>query len=197
MRITPIDIQQQHFKSKLMGGYAQDEVDRFLEQVAEELEVLTIDNQQLREELNRTKLYLEDQQERESTLKETLLTTQKVTDDLKANAKREAELIIAQAQARGEQILQQTEEHRLRMMAELQNLRRQKVQFEANLRMAIESHLRLLEVGFDPDYKEPAKSAPAAAPRAETPPAATPATRPAPSFAVTPTADDMSDPFAF
>lgn len=160
MRITPIDIQQQHFKSKMIGGYDQEEVDRFLEQVAEELEVLTVDGQQLRDELGRTRVALEDLQNREATLKETLITTQRMTDDLKANARREAELIIANAQLRAEQLLQQNEDRRVKIVAEIQALRREKVAFETNLRMAIESHLRLLDVGFDASYQEAPKSAP-------------------------------------
>lgn len=160
MRITPIDIQQQHFKSKVFGGYAQEEVDNFLEQVAEEVEILTVDGQQLRDELSRTKLALEDLQNREATLKETLITTQRMTDDLKANARREAELIIANAQLRAEQLLQQNEDRRVKIVAEIQALRREKVAFETNLRMAIESHLRLLDVGFDTSYHEAPKNAP-------------------------------------
>ena len=160
MRITPIDIQQQHFKSKMIGGYDQEEVDRFLEQVAEELEILTVDGQQLRDELSRTKLALEDLQNREATLKETLITTQRMTDDLKANARREAELIIGNAQLRAEQLLQQAEDHRVKMVAEIQALRREKVAFETNLRMAIESHLRLLDVGLDASYHEAPRTAP-------------------------------------
>ena len=160
MRITPIDIQQQHFKSKMLGGYDQQEVDHFLEQVAEELEILTVDGQQLRDELSRTKLALEDLQNREATLKETLITTQRMTDDLKANARREAELIVGNAQLRAEQLLQQAEDRRQKMITEIQALRREKVAFETNLRMAIESHLRLLDVGFDASYHEAPKSAP-------------------------------------
>ena len=160
MRITPIDIQQQHFKSKMIGGYDQEEVDRFLEQVAEELEILTVDGQHMRDELSRTRLALEDLQNREATLKETLITTQRMTDDLKANARREAELIIGNAQLRAEQLLLQAEDHRVKMVAEIQALRREKVAFETNLRMAIESHLRLLDVGFDPSSHEAPKSAP-------------------------------------
>lgn len=160
MRITPIDIQQQHFKSKMIGGYDQEEVDQFLEQVAEELENLTVDGQQLRDELSRTKLALDEMRNREATLKETLITTQRMTDELKSNARREAELIIANAQLRAEQILQQTEDRRQKMTSELQALRREKVAFETNLRMAIEGHLRLLDVGLDTSYQEAPKSAP-------------------------------------
>lgn len=144
----------------MMGGYDQGEVDHFLEQVAEELEILTVDCQQLRDELSRTKLTLEEMQNREATLKETLLTTQRMTDDLKANARREAELVIANAQMRAEQLLQQTEDRRIKMVAEIQALRREKIAFETTLRMAIESHLRLLDIGLDSSYHEAPKSAP-------------------------------------
>lgn len=173
MRITPIDIQQQQFKSKLVGGYDQADVDSFLEQIAETVEQLNVEQQQLQGELARTRAGLEEMRERESTLKETLITTQKVTDDLKANAKREAELIVANAQLRGERILQETEEKRLQLLAELQELRRQRVEFESNLRSMIEGHLRLLEMGLDTRTaaKPPVASraaAPPAPPEAET-----------------------------
>lgn len=186
MRITPIDIQQQHFKNKMIGGYDQEEVDHFLEQVAEELEVLTIDGQQLREELGRTKQALVDLQNREATLKETLITTQRMTDDLKANARREAELIIGNAQLRAEQILQQSEDRRQKMVSEIQSLRREKIAFETNLRMAIESHLRLLDVGFDAAYHEAPKSAPL-----------TPAPQTAPPLPPSALPDEGDDPFSY
>lgn len=158
MRITPIDIQQQQFKSKMVGGYDQDAVDRFLEQVAEEIELLTMENQQLRNDLGRSQSALDEMRERESTLKETLITTQRMTDDLKANARRESELIVANAQMRAERILQETEEKRLQVLTEIQELRRQKISFETNLRAAIESHLRMLDIGVDvpPAASEPA-----------------------------------------
>lgn len=160
MRITPIDIQQQQFKTKLVGGYSQEEVDRFLEQVAEEVELLSSENNQLREDLSRAKGVLDELRERESTLKETLITTQRVTDDLKANARREAELLIANAQLRAERLLQEAEEKRLQVMEETSTLRRQQVAFETGLRTTIESHLRLLEVGRE-ILAEHAASAPA------------------------------------
>lgn len=193
MRITPIDIQQQHFKNKMIGGYDQEEVDHFLEQVAEEVELLTVDGQQLRDELSRTKLALVEMQNREATLKETLITTQRMTDELKANAHREAELIIGNAQLRADQLIQQIEERRVKMVNEIQELRRQKVSFETNLRMAIESHLRLLDVGFDAAYKDAPRSAPLnMAPAAETLPIPRSS---APSLP--PETGDDDDPFSY
>ena len=93
MRISPIDIQQQQFKTRPFG-YEKAGVDQFLESLAEELERLVRLNQDLQEELARTKATLSEMRDRETTLKETLLTTQRVTDELKATARREVSEIL-------------------------------------------------------------------------------------------------------
>jgi len=145
MRITPIDIQQQQFKTRPLG-YEKPGVDHFLELLAEEIEQLHRQNQELREELARTRTSLEEMRAREVTLKETLLTTQKMTDDLKANARKEAEIITAEAEMQGERILRAAEDRRIQLISEIQELKRQKVSFESTLRAVVESHLRLLDL---------------------------------------------------
>ena len=119
MRITPIDIQQQQFKSRLMG-YDKAGVDHFLELLAGELERLLRQNQDLQEELARAKSTLGEMRDREATLKETLLTTQKVTDALKANARHEADLLLADTELRAERLMQDAEERRLQLLKEIQ-----------------------------------------------------------------------------
>lgn len=145
MRITPIDIQQQQFKSGLFG-YDKEGVDRFLELLAEEFERLNLENQQLREELVRTRESLDEMRQREATLKETLLTTQKVTDDLKANARKEVELLLTDAQLRAERLVRDAEDRRVQLIGEIQEVKRQKISFEASLRALVESHLKLLDL---------------------------------------------------
>ncbi len=145
MPITPIDIQQHQFKTRALG-YEKGAVDHFLELVADELERLHRQNQELRDELLRTRGYLEEMREREATLKETLLTTQRMTDEIKANARREAEIVVAEAQLRAERIVRDAEERRLQLIGEIQELKRQKVAFESGLRTLVESHLRMLDL---------------------------------------------------
>jgi cell division initiation protein len=84
--------------------------------------------------------------EREVTLKETLLTTQRMTDDLKANARKEAEIIVAEAELEGDRILQDARDRHVELVSDIQELRRQKVSFESGLRAVVESHMRLLEM---------------------------------------------------
>lgn len=146
MRITAIDIQQQQFRSRPMG-YDKAGVDHFLEQVAVEVERLNRHNQDLQEELARAKGGLAEIREREATLNETLLTTQRITEELKANAKREAELVVADAELRAERMMQKAEERRMHLLDEIQEIKRQKIAFETNLRSQLERHLRMLEPG--------------------------------------------------
>lgn len=145
MPITPIDIQQHRFKSRAFG-YDKSEVDVFLEQVADELERYHLEVQQLKEELARTRSALDEMKEREVTLKEALLTTQRVTDDLKENARKEAQIIVAEAEVRGEQIQQDARNRHDQLLEEIQELRRQKISFESGIRAMVESHMRLLEM---------------------------------------------------
>jgi cell division initiation protein len=145
MSITPIDIQQHQFKTRPLG-YEKAGVDHFLELLADELERLHHRSQELKEELARTRSSLEEMRSRETTLKETLLTTQRMTDDLKANARKEAEIIVAEAELQAEKIIRAAEERRIQLISEVQELKRQKVSFETSLRTVVESHLRLLDL---------------------------------------------------
>lgn len=145
MRITPIDIQQHQFRTRIVG-YDKASVDHFLELIAVELEEIHRQHHESKEDLARCRASLEEIRQREATLKETLLTTQRVTDELKANARREAELIVAEAHLQGQKIVQDAEEQRMRLVAEIRDLQRRKVAFESGLQSQIESHLRLLEM---------------------------------------------------
>jgi cell division initiation protein len=149
MPITPIDIQQQRFKTRALG-YDKAGVDSFLEQIADELERFALEVQRLKEDLARTRSALDEMKEREVTLKEALLTTQRMTDELKANARKEAEIIVAEAELQGEKILGEARERHLGLLSEIQELRRQKISFESGLRSVVESHMRLLEMNALP-----------------------------------------------
>ena len=172
MRITPIDIQQQQFRSRLMG-YDKAGVDQFLELVSAELERLLRQSQDLQEELAKHRSALAEMREREATLKETLLTTQKLTDELKANARREAELLLADAEMRAEKLLRNADERRLHLLDEIHEIRRQKIDFETSLRSLLEKHVRMLDlntVAIGTDHGESRLIEEPAAPRPAPPP---------------------------
>ncbi len=145
MRITPIEIQQQQFKSRLFG-YDTAAVDQFLEIIAEELERVTLQNNELKEALARTKGHLELLQEREKSLQQTLVTAQNIVDDMKENARRDADIVIAEAHVEGERIIQAAKQQRIDLLNEVNELKRQKITFEIGLRALLENHMQLLNM---------------------------------------------------
>lgn len=145
MKITPIEIQQHQFKTRMLG-YDSSAVDLFLEMVATELERLHKQNHELKETLARTRTVLEQMKDREQSLQQTLMTAQQVTDELKSSARKEAEIVMVEARMQGEQIVRSADERRLQLIREIQELKRQKISFECGLRALVESHTKLLDM---------------------------------------------------
>lgn len=144
MKLTPLDIQQQQFKSGLWG-YDGKEVDAFLDLVALELERLVRENNGLRDEVRRKEAELEEHRGREATLKETMTTATRVAEDIRENARKEAEVIVAQAESQADQIVKNAHTRLLRVLEDLDELRRQRVQLETSLRSVIDGHRKLLD----------------------------------------------------
>ena len=144
MKITPLDIQQQQFKGKMFGGLDPNDVDTFLQYVAGEMEGLIRENDELKEEQTRQGRELRDMAEKERELRETLLSAQRVIEEMKANARKEADLIISEAELKGERIVADAERQLAELKARIEEIRRQKVQFEVSLKALLETHGRML-----------------------------------------------------
>jgi len=144
MKLTPLDIQQQQFKKRLRG-FDRKEVEIFLELVRTEFEELIKENNSLKDELRKKQSLLSEFKEREQTLKDAMITAQKITDDIKTNATKESELIVSEAQLRAQEIMNSAQLRASEIMDEIKELKRQKIQFEANLRALLETHLKMLE----------------------------------------------------
>lgn len=146
MKITPLDIQQQQFKGKLFGGLNPEDVDSFLQSVAHEMENLNRENASLREQVQKSAADAEILVQREKDLRDTLLAAQKVTEDMKNNARKEAELAIAEAEVQAEKLLADAENRLIQLKNEIQDLRVQKAQFESSFRSLLDSHYKMLSL---------------------------------------------------
>ena len=105
--LTPLEIQKQTF-SRALKGYSPDEVRAYLHLVAEEIERLVRENDRYSRETAILREDLEDHSNRERILKDTLLSAQKVAEDVTANARKEAELIVKDAELLSERLIAQT-----------------------------------------------------------------------------------------
>jgi cell division initiation protein len=146
MSLTPLDIQQQQFKIRFRGFDIR-EVDRFLEQVSESLAAMHAENKSLKEELRRLKLENQGYKEREETFKRAMLNSQKVLEQMKENARKSAEIIIADAEVKAEKILNRAHNRLSQLHEDIAELKRQRMQIEVQIRSIIESHTKLLEIG--------------------------------------------------
>jgi cell division initiation protein len=104
--LTPLEIQKQLFARKFKG-FDTDEVRAYLQLVAEEIEILIKDVDRLSRENSMLREDLDDHNQRERILKDTLLSAQKVSEDVKSNARKEAELIVKDAELLSERLVSQ------------------------------------------------------------------------------------------
>jgi len=146
MKLTPLDIQQQQFKVRLRGFDVR-EVDRFLELTADAFATLQETVKRQDEEIRRLKLEKQGYQEREETFKRAMLNSQKVLEQMKDNARKSAEIIVADAEVKAEKILNRAHNRLSQLHVDIAELKRQRVQIEVQIRAVIDAQTKLLEIG--------------------------------------------------
>jgi cell division initiation protein len=105
LAVMPLDVRQAKFPSS-MRGYDREEVAAFLEQTAEAFEIALRDNDRLRQDIARLEGALAQFRDLEGSLKNTLMSAQKLADDMRENAAQESARIVREAEGRAEMILQ-------------------------------------------------------------------------------------------
>ena len=146
MKISPLDIQQQQFKGKLLGGLDPEDVDAFLQLVSHEMEELVRENTEFKEQSRRAAVELEEFRQREVTLRETMLAAQRITEEMKANAQKEASLLISEAEIKAERIVADAENRLMQLNNQIQDLRRERLQFETSFKAILDTHYKLLNI---------------------------------------------------
>lgn len=145
VNLTPLDIQQQKFRTRFRGFDAQ-EVDTFLDQMADAFEALLKENENLKEEIRRLQLEIQGYKNREDSFKRALLNSQKVIEQMKENAQKSSELIIAEAEVKAEKLLNKAHNRLAQLHEDIAELKRQRLQIEVQIGSVIEAHSKLLEI---------------------------------------------------
>lgn len=148
MRITPLEIRNHPF-SKVLRGFDADQVESFLQQVASQVEDLSKENGLLATKVKELSTDLERYKKTEGVLNETLLTAQRATDEAKANAQKEAELIIREAEVRAERLVGESREQAYALQNDLKSLKAQKRAFLARFETVLGDQLKYLDVMKD------------------------------------------------
>ncbi len=157
MRLTPLDLQNHRFAHR-MRGYDTTEVDAFVRMVAEDYEALVREGETLRETVRTLELRVAELTGQEGRLRETLVTAQTLSEDLKRTAIREAEMRVAEAEVKAEKILDAAHRRAAKLQEEIRELRLLRTRVTASVRSALDTHLALLDglLAADPDEAVPA-----------------------------------------
>jgi DivIVA domain-containing protein len=145
--LTPLDVRNKRgdFK-KILRGYDPQEVDVFLELVAERLEALVRDNIQMRERTEMLQQQVSSSTGREQAVQEALVTAQELRADIRAQAQREAELILQEAQADARQRAAEADRRLEVLNDSLAEVERRRARFLKNFRQLLERELDGVEI---------------------------------------------------
>jgi cell division initiation protein len=152
MRITPLDVRKQEFR-KGMRGLDPEEVYAFLATVADEYETVLTDNRQLRDRVLELDEKVSEYRNMEKTLRDTLLTAERVMGEARENARKEAELILRDARGQAQHESQSSVAKAEALRAQLRELRTHRDAFLARLRGLAETQIGLVE-SFAHDFEE-------------------------------------------
>lgn len=144
MKYTPLDIQRREFE-KAFRGLEESEVRTFLHEVASEWEEVLAENQKLKEEILDSRERLRQYQEQDRIFRETLLQAQRTREDVLDGANREKDLLIREAQFRGEEMVREAQQHVVELEVQLRNLKMERTRFLREMEALMERTRRHMQ----------------------------------------------------
>lgn len=144
MKFYPAEIANKTFDRKMMG-FDPEQVVNFLTVIAAQTENLAQQIQTLTEELKEKELQLHEYRDRDNILRSAITQATKMTDQMKAEAEHEVKIIISDAQQKAETITRDAKDSLRKIYQEISDLKKSRMQFEANLKAMAQAHLSLLE----------------------------------------------------
>jgi cell division initiation protein len=153
MNVSPLDLRQQRFRTKFRG-FDTVEVTSFLTAVAEDYEQALRETDRLRQDLARMDGLLTEHRENEQTLRSTLLTAQRLSDDIQANAGREAERIVHDAEGRSNLLLDKAQARLEDVQREIDGLKLKRKDVETTVESTIQTLRNTLEFVREQEARE-------------------------------------------
>ena len=153
MNVSPLDLRQQRFRTALRG-FDKIEVTSFLNAVAEDYEQALRDTDKLRQDLARMEAVLTEHRENEKNLRSTLMTAQKLADEIKASAAKEAERIVHDAETRSDLLLGKAQARLEDIQREIDGMKMKRKDVEVTLESTIQTLRNTLEYVRDQETRD-------------------------------------------
>jgi cell division initiation protein len=143
VKVNPMDIQK-HIFGKAWRGFDRDEVRTYLNYLAEEFAVLQRERDSLDQEVQTFHALVEDYRNRESILKNTLLTAQRLTEELKENARKQAEAVVHEAEIKADRLLELAQNRAHEVESSIVDLRAHRQALRSDIRSLVDRITHLL-----------------------------------------------------
>jgi cell division initiation protein len=153
MNVSPLDLRQQRFRSAFRG-FDKVEVASFLAAVADDYEQALRETDRLRQDLAQMEASLNEHRELEKNLRATMMTAQKLADDIKAQADQEAKRIVREAEGRSDMLLEKTQGRLEDIQRGIDGLRLKRRDVETTIEATIQSLRNTLEFVHEQEVHE-------------------------------------------
>jgi cell division initiation protein len=153
VKLTPTDVQRQSFSSRFRG-FDPDEVRAFLAAVAEEMAALQRERDAVDQQLRHLELIVGEHRERESILKNTLLTAQKASEDIREAARKEAETVVKQAELQGDRLLELAQNRAHEVERGILDLRGHRTALRTDIRALVTRLSHLLDLQEEAEVED-------------------------------------------
>lgn len=144
-RLTPVDVRAQEF-SRAAWGYGAAGVEDFRERVAEEMERLARERVTIEERLHNFREQLKSLREREKAINDAVMMAQELREGTKRAAQQEAELIIREAHAKAENVVQESRATEAALRQDIEEAQHQFTSYLAAFRRLLDRHLAEVDV---------------------------------------------------
>lgn len=144
MELTPLDIRNQTFRTKHFGGYDPEEVKAFLETTAKAFEESGRNRTELTERLKIAEERVNYYKQIEKTIQNAAVTMQQTLEEVKRNAEKEGELIVAEAKTRAQQEVENTRHEAESLRSEIEQLKQLRTNYFIRIRAMVKSQSDLL-----------------------------------------------------
>lgn len=151
MKLTPLDIHHKEFRHSLRG-YSEEEVDAFLDEVADEFERLFKENIDLSERLETAHTQVRQFQEQEQTIRNTMISAQRSAEDIVNKAREEATTLLRDAEVKAKEIIHNALSQKQKVQNELVRIKQAEEEFRSKFKSHLEGHLqRVAEIPLPDD----------------------------------------------
>ncbi|MDF2718584.1 MAG: septum formation initiator [Paenibacillus sp.] len=143
MPLTPLDIHNKEFGRRLRG-YDEDDVNEFLDQIIKDYETYIRENKDLHNQVAALQERLDHFANIEETLSKTIIVAQEAADEVRNNSKKEAQLIVKEAEKNADRIINESLAKSRKIALEIEELKKQASIYRTRFKTLVEAQLELL-----------------------------------------------------